>query len=173
MAGAKDGKSGDKRQNRAVSIGEMVAGALGPALKRRGFATRDLVAHWPAIAPTPYDQVAIPDKLVWPRREAGSDGATLFLRCAQAHSLALSHEGPAVAAAINRYFGYVLVGKVKLSATPFTPHSAAGDQSRTKVTPPQLMEKVDAEVASVEDEGLRQALHKLGLGIMNKNDRPS
>ena len=30
-----------------------------------------------------------------------------------------------IAAAINRYFGYVLVGQVRLSAEPFSPHSGA------------------------------------------------
>lgn len=175
MANAREPKSGKptyKRQNRAVSVGEMIGGALDPALKRRGFATRDLVTYWPAIAPTPYDKVAMPDKLVWPRREAGAEGATLYLRCAQAHALALSHEGPTIAAAVNRYFGYVLVGTVKLSATPFTPRSAPGGHPAPEVAP-QVKERIDARLAEVEDEDLREALHNLGLGVMNRKNRTS
>src|SRR5437588_348243 len=99
-----------KRLNRAVGIGEALNGALDPALKRRGFASRDIVTHWTAIAPAPYDKLAIPDKLVWPRGERSAQGATLYLRCVEGHALMLTHEAPRIAASINRYFGYVLVG---------------------------------------------------------------
>ena len=49
------------------------SGVLDPALKRRGFATRDIITHWAAMAPKPYDQLAVPDQLTWPRG-AGARG---------------------------------------------------------------------------------------------------
>ena len=93
-----DSKATPKRLNRSVRVGDAIAGALDPALKRRGFASRDIIAQWRAMAPQPYDSVALPDKLVWPRGERSATGATLYLRCAAGHQLALVHEAPRIAA---------------------------------------------------------------------------
>jgi len=157
-----------KRFNRVVGVAEALTGALDPALKRRGFASRDIITYWSAMAPAPYDKVAVPDKLVWPRGERSAEGATLHLRCAASHALGLAHEGPKVAAAVNRYFGYVLVGQVRLSAEPFRPHSATPVDNESKVTP-AVRAKVGDALEGIEDEGLKEALRRLGHGIMAKS----
>ena len=171
---AKSAKSGDggepKRLNRVVGAGEALAKALDPVFKKRGFASRDIITHWGAMAPTPYDKVAAPDRLAWPRGERGAGGATLYVRCAPGHALALSHEGGKIAAAINRYFGYVLVGGVRLSAEPFTPGSAERDEIAVKSAPADDA-RVEHAVADVGDDGVRDALRRLGRGIMGKAGR--
>lgn len=157
-----------KRFNRSIGVAEALTGALDPALKRRGFASRDIITFWNAMAPAPYDKVAIPDKLVWPRGERSAEGATLHLRCASSHALGLAHEGGKVAAAVNRYFGYVLVSQVRLSPEPFRPHSASPDNAGDKVTP-AARAKVGSAIDKVEDEGIKEALRLLGHGIMAKS----
>ncbi len=158
----------DKRANRTVELGEAMNTAIDPVFRKRGFASRDLVTNWAAIAPTPYDTTAMPDKLVWPRRAAGAEGAILYIRCAEGQKLAFAHEAQTVAAAVNRYFGYVLVGTVKLSAAPFTPGSGRKTDSRP-APPPEIEQSVDQTVAGVDDDGLRQALRRLGLGLLSNN----
>lgn len=167
MAGKGQESKAEKRANRAVGLADALGATLGPALKKRGFASRDLVAHWPAIAPAPYDRVAAPDQLKWPRGERGADGAVLLVRCADSHRLALQHEGAKVAAAINRYFGYLLVAEVRLSATPFSAGSAA---ERKAAPQPDAADsaRVEASLARVADPGLRDALRRLGLGLMGR-----
>lgn len=157
-----------KRLNRTVSVAEALQKALDPALRKRGFASRDIITHWAAMAPIPYDQVAVPDRLSWPRGERGADGATLYLRCLPGHAMAAAHEGPIIAAAINRYFGYVLVGAVRLSAEPFSPNSENQDDSAAEPSPAELA-KLDRAVDGVEDEGVKQALRKLGVAIARKS----
>ncbi|CDP51636.1 DUF721 domain-containing protein [Paradevosia shaoguanensis] len=157
-----------KRLNRSVGVAEALKGALDPALKRRGFASRDIITYWSTMAPAPYDKVALPDKLVWPRGERSAEGATLHVRCAASHALGLAHEGAKIAASVNRYFGYLLVGQVRLSAEPFRPHSAKPVETGLKVTDAMRME-VSGAVESVEDEGLKEALRQLGHGIMAKS----
>lgn len=154
-----------KRLNRAVGVAEALSGALDPALKRRGFASRDIITHWRAMAPAPYDKVAMPDKLTWPRGERSAEGATLYLRCVQGHALALSHEGAKIAAAVNRYFGYVLVGQVRLSIAAFTPGSAAVEEARPQLDAVERA-TVGRAVGKVKDDGLRDALRQLGQGII-------
>jgi hypothetical protein len=155
-----------KRLNRAVGVGEALGGALDPALKKRGFATRDLIAHWAAMAPAPYDRMARPEKLVWPRGEKGAEGAVLHICCHQGHALALQHEGQKVAASINRYFGYVLIGQVRLSAAPFEVEApvvetipAISDVTRARI---------GRAVERVEDAGVREALRELGQAMARK-----
>ena len=161
-----------KRRNRTMSMADVLAGALDPVLKKRGFASRDIIAHWSVMAPKPYDEVAIPDKLSWPRGERSAEGATLVLRCVPGHALAISHEGEKIAAAVNRYFGFVLVGAVRLSAEPFTPGS--GNKEQRPHQPSQgVVARVGAEVAAVEDESVREALRVLGLAMASRTERNS
>jgi hypothetical protein len=152
-----------RRRNRTVAVSEALSGVLDSVLRKRGFATRDLLTHWAAMAPKPYDRLAVPDQLKWPRG-AGHDGATLYLRCAPGHALALAHEGALVAAAVNRYFGYVLVREVRLSAEPFSlaPQPRPGNQPVS----PAVAEQARETVAGVEDDALRDALGSLGEGVL-------
>jgi len=164
---AKDELPEPKRRNRTMNIADVLSGALDPVLKKRGFASRDIITHWSAMAPQPYDKVAVPDKLSWPRGEKSAEGATLVLRCIPGHAMAIAHEGPRIAAAINRYFGFVLVNAVRLSAEPFTPGS--GEKVDKQAEPdPGVVAKVGAQVAEVGDEDLREALRTLGHALSSR-----
>lgn len=152
-----------KRLNRTVDIAEALKHALDPAMRKRGFASRDIITHWAAMAPKPYDQVTVPDRLVWPRGERGADGATLYLRCAPGHALALQHEGPMIARAINRYFGYLLVANCRISAEPFSVHSE--EKPQAAAVPDAARQQVGAAVEKVEDDGVKEALRALGHAL--------
>lgn len=155
-----------RRLNRAVGLTEALGQALDPALKRRGFASRDLVAHWHVMAPAPYDRMAKPDKLTWPRGEKGAEGAILHLRCHPGHALALAHEGERVASAVNRYFGYFLVGSVRLSAAPF---AVERDLPQTTPAIPEVARaRITQAVDKVGDANVRDALRELGLAMARK-----
>jgi hypothetical protein len=157
-----------RRLNKTVGLTDALKTVLDPALKKRGFATRDLLTHWAAMAPKPYDALTVPDQLKWPRG-AGHEGATLYLRCAPGHGLAVTHEAPLIAAAVNRYFGYLLVKEVRLSAEPFTASSAVTRQDARPL--PEVAKDADRAVAQVDDEGLRRALKGLGEQVLGKKRR--
>lgn len=158
-----------RRVNRVIGVAEALGDTLGPVLKKRGFASRDILIHWRAIAPAPYDVLASPDRLAWPRGEKRAEGGVLHLRCAPGHGLALTHDAPAIAAAVNRYFGYLLVGRIKLSPEPFTPHSAGPRDKRGKPGDRTAKAALEA-VAHIEDAELREALHRLGLSVLSRSD---
>ena len=151
-----------KRLNRSVEIGAALNGVLDGLFRKRGFATRDILANWATMAPRPYDTLAIPDQLKWPRG-ASHEGATLYLRCAEGQRLALAHEGALIAAAVNRYFGYFLVREVRLSVEPFRVNSAPSAQ--VQPVAPEIVAEVGREVAKVEDAALRDALAVLGRSL--------
>ncbi len=159
-----------KRRNKTLSVADALSGALDPVLKKRGFASRDIITHWSAIAPKPFDNTTQPDKLVWPRSSHGADGAVLYLRCAPGQALFVQHEAPAIATAVNRYFGYVLVADVRLSAAPFSPGS--GRKAQKPYQPSQsTIAKVGAATEKVEDSDLREALRALGLALSGRSER--
>lgn len=158
-----------RRLNRAVGVGEALGNAIDPALRKRGFASRDLVSNWPAMAPAPYDKVTRPDKLSWPRGERGAEGAVLHLSCHPGHALALQHEGQRVAAAINRYFGYLLIGQVRISATPFPIEETVPETA--PALPDVTRARIGRVVERVEDPAVREALRELGQAMARKKVR--
>ncbi len=159
-----------KRRNKTLSVADALAGAIDPVLRKRGFASRDIITLWQTIAPPPFNQTTQPDKLSWPRSSHGADGAVLYLRCAPGQALFAQHEAPAIAAAVNRYFGYVLVSEVRLSAEPFMPGS--GQKAEKGYQPsPSTIAKVGAATEKVEDSELREALRALGLALSGRSER--
>ena len=162
---AKSTDKAGKRRNRAVGVSEALEATLDPVLRKRGFANRALLDQWAVIAPKPYGDLTRPDRLFWPRSEAREGGAVLYLRVADGHQLAVAHEGAAIARAVNRYFGYVLVSAVKLSVEPFRPHSDAAGKSETPI-PEEILKEVEMTVDEVSDAGVREALTRLGLAIL-------
>lgn len=84
----------------------------------------------------------------------------------------LSHEGAKIAQAVNQYFGYYLVGSVKLSVAPFIPHSEK-KQHAPSVPSPEVMQKVDTALKNVADEELKQSLRQLGLQMLQKKKNAS
>ena len=85
----------------------------------------------------------------------------LYLRVMPGHALAVQHEGPKIAAAVNRYFGYVLLREVRISVEAMVEAEVAAP-----AVPQPAKPEVDAAVRGVEDEGLREALRALGQGVM-------
>ncbi|WP_417580100.1 DUF721 domain-containing protein [Pelagibacterium sp.] len=159
-----------KRSNRTVQLGDMIGKTLDPALKKRGFAGRDLISHWQTIAPAPWDKISMPDKLVWPRRDRPDpEGAILHLRCLEGHGLALTHEAQTIASAVNRYFGYLIVGSVRLSPMPLIAEKPI--PAKSTQLPLATLEAIKAQTGGIEDDGLREALQKLGRGVLAKRDR--
>jgi len=161
-----------KRRARVAGIGELASKLLEPHLRKRGFASRELLTRWGAIAPAPYDKVSIPDRLVWRRGQEGAQGALLFLRCEEAHRLLLVHDTELITGAVNRYFGYLLVDTLKLSAEPFTPGS---DEKVPDAREPSNAQRarVEAELAGISDEKLKKSLRKLGLGLAGGGEKKS
>ena len=82
------------------------------------------------------------------------------------HQLALAHEGPRIAAAINRYFGYVLVDQIRPRGNAV--HPRFKQEGRGLSRPPIRLQlaAIGRVVDGIADERLAaRALTQLGLGI--------
>jgi hypothetical protein len=152
----------------ARPLAEIAAEALAPACRKRGFATVDLVAHWPDIVGPPYAATTQPEKLAWTRVPQGiideNEPATLTLRCVGAVALRLQHELPVVIERINRFFGYAAVGRVKLVQMPPVVRRRAA-MKPAPVLPAPEETALAGRLAGIEDDGLRAAVMRLGRAV--------
>lgn len=159
------------RRPRVSHIGDLIGATMGDLLRKRGFASSDLVANWHDIAPAPYDTQVVPDRLKWPRRAAhdGREGGVLHVRVAPAQALALQHDAPLLMARINGYFGYELVSEIRAMQIPLQrDKTTSGDTARAPS--PQDLRAARTKVADTLDgvsEGpLKESLRRLGTSIV-------
>jgi len=164
-------KTGAKRTGRTKGVGELVGKIIDPVLKKRGFASRDILENWPIIAPPPYNRTTIPDRLKWRRNKAGTEGALLYLRCREGDRMALSYDHERICEAINRYFGYVLVEAIKLSPEPFEAKILTKTPNKSQNPLPEVSKKIDETIANVSDEQIKAALRELGQGMFSKKTK--
>jgi hypothetical protein len=153
----------------ARPLADILGRALAPACRKRGFATVDLVAHWPDIVGPVYAETTAPDRLAWNRRPAGVGGdehepATLTIRCTGGIALRLTHELPQVIERINMFFGYRCVGRIKLVQLPI-PRPERPRRPRLGPIPAEKEAVVRAAAAGIVDEDLRAAVERLGRAV--------
>lgn len=158
---------GERQQRRkgAVPLSELVGPIIDPVVARRGFATADLIAAWPEIIGPAFAACTAPERIAWPRT-VGEETApgVLFLRVEGPRSIFVQHEVPQIIDRINAFFGYAAIGQVRIVQAPVS------DGSGTPAPPPALLPAaeaaLDGELGAVEDDRLREALARLGRGVL-------
>jgi hypothetical protein len=156
-----------KPKGGARAIGSYVAKALDPAARARGFATTALLSDWPAIAGRELARFTMPDRVIWPRRrdegvEAPApghraEGATLVLRIEGPRAIEVQHRAGQILERVNAYFGYRAVTEMRFLQAPI------GRAAKPKPAPkPPLPGYSLPKSAGIKDEGLAQALSRLG-----------
>jgi hypothetical protein len=168
-----NGASPQRYQKRgARPIADLVGGMLGPAAKKRGFASIDLFAYWPEIVGSGFADHTQPERLNWPRRlddggEHGFEPATLTVRCEGARALLLQYEEQAIVERINAIFGFRAVAKLRIVQKPIV--RIGLNRPKPLGTLSEAGERaLRDEVAGVADDGLREALLKLGRAVKAK-----
>jgi hypothetical protein len=152
----------------ARPIGAYAGRALDPAARARGFATTALLSDWPAIVGVELAAFTMPDRVVWPRRQDGTeegepprgrrgDGAILVLRVEGPRAIEVQHRSGQILERVNTYFGYRAVVEMRILQAPVT---------RQPKSTPSLDAPLDPGVLSpgvpIKHEGLRAALLRLG-----------
>jgi len=145
-------------------LSELTAPALSDVLRRQGFASTEIVARWAEIAGPDIAAHSEPIRINWPRHVEGdaaeAQPATLVLRVEGPAALEIQHQSALILERLNRFFGWAAVGRVALRQAPL---------SRRERPAPAPVNRAEAErIAStipVEDEGLRNALGRLGAAI--------
>jgi hypothetical protein len=150
----------------AVALSDVVPGLLDPVLQKRAGLTTALIGAWLEIAGTRIGQFSAPAKIGWGRGKSSDDPfapATLFINADPAVALALQHETSSIIARVNVFFGYPAIDRVKISQKQMQVAAKAGQRAKPAAI---HIDQADAKVAHVENDGLREALAKLGANVL-------
>jgi hypothetical protein len=148
----------------AKPLSVLLSDVFSDAYAKQGFAARELVTRWAEIAGANIAAHSEPMKMTWPRPVEGQpqEPATLVLRVEGPMALEIQHSSDVILQRVNRFFGWSAVGRLALRQGPLTrPKQAA----RRKAPDPQAVAEVKKTLSAVEDEGLRDALARLGAAI--------
>ncbi|NIX76721.1 DUF721 domain-containing protein [Microvirga terricola] len=149
---------------------------LGPSLAAQGFATSDIIVAWPEIVGERLAEFTQPLKIEWKRRsanadpEARPDPATLIVRVESAFALELQHLTPVVMERVNAHYGWRCIGKLVLKQGPVRrekpvsrPAPKVGEEDR---------KRIGGAVESIDDDGLKAALGRLGEAVIGTAKAP-
>ncbi len=152
------------RTTSAKPLSVLLSGVFSDAFAKQGFAARELVTRWADIAGPEIARHSEPLKIQWPPPVEGQpqQAATLILRVEGPMALEIQHTSGVILQRVNRFLGWNAVGKLALRQAPLSGRKA----SRLPAAPDAAaVATVAATLTSVEDDGLRTALARLGAAI--------
>ncbi|MCY6381640.1 DUF721 domain-containing protein [Hoeflea prorocentri] len=150
-------------------ISEIANGVLDPVLAKRAGINTMLLGMWDEIAGPDFAECTRPEKIKWPRRDAQNDSfvpGTLTIACEGARALFLVHSQDQLIQRLNSVFGFPAVERIKIVQKPVS--SSSGRHKRPRALSPDRQEKLDDMITGIESENLRQALRRLGTGVMGR-----
>jgi hypothetical protein len=156
-------------------IGKAIAGVLDPLTAKRANVDLSLSLAWQEIAGEKLAGRTQPHKIVWPHRHGTDDPfrpGTLIVACEGSLALDLQYRTTELLERINRFFGFHAVERIKIEQRVIVRFR----EKRERVTPvlkPDQASALDDALAGIEDDGLRNALQKLGVNVLGqKPGRP-
>ena len=133
------------------------------AFARHGFAEGDLTGNWPEIVGVEVSRFCEPERIKWPRGDganAQKSGGTLIIRAAAGRALDLQYGIPQIIERVNRFYGYGAIAAVRIVQSRSWAAEVLMQQADSSPAIP-----FPAEIAKIEDAGLRAALERLGTGV--------
>jgi hypothetical protein len=161
------------KKPRLRPLAELVDQCLAPVLAKQGFAASDVIVAWPEIVGERLAAYCEPVKMQWPRRvahtyDAPQEPATLVVLVEGAFAIELQHLAPLIIERVNARYGWRCVSRLSLKQGP------VGRNRVVKREPPapdaaDIAQSAE-RVGEVADAGLREALVRLGAGIMSRRN---
>jgi hypothetical protein len=159
----------------AKPLAEFTHALIAETLAARGMGETSLIVNWPAIVGRTIAQRARPIELRWPPRgwkrdpEAGAAAATLVLRIEGEFALEAQHSAAVIIDRVNAHLGWRCVGKIAYRQGPLSPLKERPSRAPAPSDAAQAAGR--AAASSIEDEGLREALARLGARAIDKSAR--
>jgi hypothetical protein len=153
---------------RVKPLAELLEACIGPAFAAQGFASTDILAAWPDIVGPRLARYCQPSKLEWPkRRRKDEDGrpesGTLVVRVEGVFAIELQHLAPVVIERINAHYGWACIGKIVMQQGRI---DRGARRHAAPVIDPARRGEVALAVSQIGDEGLRDALDRLGTAVV-------
>lgn len=145
-------------------LAALLATALEPAARERGFTRTTIFTEWDRIVGPNLARRCTPLRIDFPRGRARH--GTLVLGAGAAAALELQHLAPQILERINTFFGYPAVGRLRLRHV-----SLPAPGPRPAPTPPlspEAHERLERLVGPIDRPGLRTALLELGAAVLRE-----
>jgi hypothetical protein len=134
---------------------------------RYGFAYGELMARWPEIVGEALSEHCEPERIKWPRgagETAQKLGGTLVIRAEPGRGLDLQYQSHQIIERINQFYGYGAVTSIKIIQGHVSKFKSLKNNS---IQLDSGAEKtLQAQLESIADEKLKEALHRLGAGAL-------
>lgn len=148
-------------------LSEFSRAALSDALRRQGFASAEIIARWADIVGAEIAAHSEPAKINWPRAvgDEPAEPATLVLRVEGPAAVEIQHLSAVILERVNRFFGWQAIGGIALRQAPLRRR-----EPREPPSPPDpaVAARIAASLPDIEDEGLREALARLGAAVKRR-----
>jgi hypothetical protein len=132
-------------------------------MRRRGFASVEIVTGWPSIVGTALAAESSPERLSFPPGKR-LDG-TLHVRASGPLALEIQHLEPVILDRINTYFGYRAVARITLAQGPRPARRDAPAPPAPRPPDPARRAAVEQQTRDIGDAELRGALNRLGEAV--------
>ncbi len=159
--------SDEKRRRRgAVPISALVGRVINPVARKRGFAAADMIAAWADVVGADLAEYTRPEKIVWPRGDANADlPGVLTLKVDGPRAVVVQHQLDQIVERVNAFFGYAAVGQVRIVQAPLGRPAKRAPVEDGPLAP-EAEARLNAAIGTVEDRPLREALDRLGRGVL-------
>ena len=153
---------------RVKPLAELIEACIGPAFAAQGFASTDILAAWPDIvgerlAPLlPALEARMAEAPPQGRGRAPESG-TLVVRVEGVFALELQHLAPVVIQRINAHYGWACVGRIVMQQDRV---DAGPGARRWSPSTRRAGARSPLAVSQIGDDGLREALDRLGTAVV-------
>ena len=169
-----------RKKTGAQMLSHLLPEMIEPVLRQRGFANATILTEWAEIAGPLLAASTTPLELKWPPRSADqgagaparsarldrSRKATLIVASTSAGALDLQMMSAALIQQINRRLGFDCVGAIQIRQGAL---ARQVKRSPPRQEDPALIRQVSEALDDIRDAGLREALARLGAGIIGKS----
>lgn len=153
------------RGGEARAIADLVPAIGGAAFRKFGFIQASLVTRWRDIVGDRLADITEPAMIRFPQGQ--KDCGTLHLTISGAHAPMLQHVEPELIKAVNRFFGYAAIARVRMTQGQVAP-------APRPVQPVAVARPIPADLGdslrAVVDPELRTVLERMAVGL---SERPS
>ena len=146
------------------SAASAITRVAGPMWRKRGFAETRVITDWPDIVGEAIAPYCVPLRITRPR--GGEEGGALYIRAAGAWAVELHHLSPQILDRVNGFLGFKAVTELKIVQGPV---AIGPRRKKPRPLPPEARTLIADAVSDVNDDGLRDALERLGKALHRRS----
>ena len=146
------------------ALGEIGSKCVADVFTRQGFTSIELVTQWQDIVGSEIAAHTEPIKIQWPQHAdpADSEPGVLVVRAQGPIALEIQHLSNVILERVNSFLGWRAVGRLAIRQAPL---SRTAKRARPPSPNAETVQRVEATLANIADDGLRAALARLGATI--------